>query len=161
MRILITMLFLLAASGATAPGTIELRSRYGAPNKETFTARPGIDVTVEYGPDRQACDVEIGPSWHLLDGRPATSPPQMIPTKDVSEILGEIASSEARGKKINEGGFQSGCYSATEITEYENVVIRQRLGGCDSRSKDLQQGAWISFKREVCPAHPLGFTIRK
>lgn len=161
MRILVVCLFVAIAGGATAPNSMELRNRYGAPNQETFTARPGIDVTVQYGPDRQACDVEIGPSRHLLDSYPPTSPPKMVPAKDVSEILEEIAPTAARGKEIDEGSFQSGCYSATTITEYENVVIRRGLSGCDSPNNDQQRGASVSFKREVCPSRPSGFSIRK
>jgi len=153
MRILLACFLFAAASSVVAPGSMDLRNHYGAPSVETFAARPGIDVTVEYGSDRLACDIEIGPSRHLFDNPTPLSPPQTIPAEDVSEVLEEIAPTDARGKKINEGGFQSSC-GAVAFTEYENVFVSRTLNPCGSlKDRDQELGASISFKRDACPKH--------
>jgi hypothetical protein len=52
----------------------ELASRYGEPDVERFTARPGIAVTVEYGSDRLVCQALIEPPNSIITlGRPPHS----------------------------------------------------------------------------------------
>ena len=132
---------------------MEIRNRYGAPNVERFTARPGIEVTVEYGADRLACDVVVEAPRPLFDASPFQRP-QLIPSEAVSEITEEIAPVAIRGKQINQGGFQSGCNAVVSGTEYENVVISRLLAPCDSPSRDQEVRATVSFKRDACPKHP-------
>ena len=47
---------LLAAAGGVVltQSSQELHSRYGEPDMERFTVRPGISLTVEYGSDHLA-----------------------------------------------------------------------------------------------------------
>jgi|HubBroStandDraft_1064217.scaffolds.fasta_scaffold18399_1 hypothetical protein len=133
--------------------SMEIRNRYGAPNMERFTARPGIEVTVEYGADRLACDMVLEAPRPLVDTGPFERP-QLIPSEAVSEILEEVAPVAIRGKQINQGGFQSGCNAVVSATEYENVVISRLLAPCDSPSRDQEVRATVSFKRDACPKHP-------
>jgi len=51
LRIIATCLILAAASGVLAPSSQELHNRYGELYLESFLARPGIGLTVEYGSD--------------------------------------------------------------------------------------------------------------
>jgi len=154
MRIAVALFCLVAAvDGALGPSSMELRNRYGAPNMERFTARPGIEVTVEYGTDRLACDVVVEAPRSLFDTDPFERP-RLIPSEAVSEILDEIAPVAIRGKQINRGGFQSGCNIVVTSIEYENVVISHGLAPCDSPSRDQEVRATVSFKRDVCPKHP-------
>lgn len=157
MRIFIGCLVLAVTSGAVGPSSMEIRNRYGAPNMERFTARPGIEVSAEYGADRLACDVVVEAPRPLLDTGPFERP-QMIPSKAVSEILDEIAPVAIRGKQINQSSFQSGCNAVVTLMEYENVVISRLLAPCDSPSRDQEVRATVSFKRDACPKHPPLFT---
>jgi hypothetical protein len=65
----LTRSFLVAAASfALTPNSQDFHNRYGEPDIERFTARPGIGLTVEYGSDHLACQVLIAPpqSFYLL-----------------------------------------------------------------------------------------------
>jgi hypothetical protein len=67
LRFILGCLFLAASAAHFSPGSRELRRWYGEPILERFTARPGINVTVEYGSDRMACEVRISPAHSLVE----------------------------------------------------------------------------------------------
>jgi hypothetical protein len=160
MRIVVVFCLVTAVSGALGPSSMELRNRYGTPNMERFTARPGIDVTVEYGADRLACDVSIGPSRPLIDEHPLAMEQQLISSESVSEILEEVAPVAIRGKQITDGSFQSSC-AVWRSMEYENVVIGHSLTACVHSGQDKEFGATVSFHRDACPKRPPTMTIVK
>lgn len=151
MRILVACLLAVIAGGAMAPSSMELRNRYGAPNQETFSARPGIDVTVEYGPDRLICDASVSAHRTLFDQDPLVKP---VSVQTASEILEEVAPTAIRGKQIvGEASFRSSC-AAVAVTEYENVSISRTLNPCGAgASRNEELGASVSFKGEICPKH--------
>jgi len=61
MRIVAGFLLVAAASVVLMQSSQEFHSRYGEPDMERFTARPGISLAVEYGSDHLACQLLIKP----------------------------------------------------------------------------------------------------
>jgi|SRR5207249_9901090 len=55
MRVPIGCFVLMAVCFSAAQTSQEFHSKYGEPDIERFTARPGIGLTVEFGPDGLAC----------------------------------------------------------------------------------------------------------
>jgi hypothetical protein len=146
MPIFIGCFLVVLASLATAPDSQELHNRYGEPTVERFTARPGISVVVEYGPDRLACVLLIEPPQSIL--HQAEQLP-LMPSRGVSEVLEEIAPAAIRGKEVTSGTVESGC-NVSHLTEYENVFIMRTTHTCDASSKDQDVRTTVRLKRGVC-----------
>jgi hypothetical protein len=99
-----------------------LRAEYGPPiARETFSVLTGFQLVVDYGPDQQACRLEL----------PADR-------KQADDVLLELVPLFMRGKQLNIGVFMSGPNSI-KYTMYEHVVISES----GSRVS-------MSFNREVC-----------
>jgi hypothetical protein len=147
MRTLAGCLLVTAATVFAAQSSNDLHSKYGQPDLERFQARPGISLTVQYGSDRQACEMAIGPLQPLIHQEGES---QFTSSESVSEILEEVAPVAARGKQISEGSFQSSCGVGT-VTDYENVTISRGTSACRAASPDRDSSAQIIFKRDICP----------
>jgi len=162
-------LFLATMSVSLDPGSPEMHRLYGEPILERFAARPGVNVTVEYGSDRSACEVRITPALSLpqeerlqaalLGQRPTglsqTEIFQRMSSPDVSELIEQIAPEAMRGKDFGAGATQASC-GAIETHEYENVRISRGLALCEPKEK-ADTGVSISFKRDVCPKSDSSF----
>jgi len=130
----------------------ELHNRYGEPDRERFSARPGISLTVEYGSDHLACNALIEPPQSL------TYTEEHVPlmsSEVVSEVLEEVAPVAMRGKEMSAGSFQSGC-NVARVTEYENVSIMRSTHTCDPSSHDQDVRTAITFKRRLKTRHRSG-----
>jgi hypothetical protein len=148
MRILAGCLLVAAGAAFVAQSSNDFHAKYGQSDLERFQVRPGISLTVEYGPDHQACQIVIGPHQPLIHQEGQS---QFISSESVSEILEEVAPVIARGKQISgPGGFQSSCAVDT-VTDYENVTISRVTSACRAASPDRDTGAQILFKRDACP----------
>ncbi len=66
MRVPIGCFVLMSVCFSAAQTSQELRSKYGEPDIERFTARPGIGLTVEFGSDGVACQELLEPLQPLL-----------------------------------------------------------------------------------------------
>ncbi len=66
MRTAVGCLVVAVATVGLAPSSQDFHSRYGRPDIERFTVAPGISLTVEYGSDRQACELRIEPTQSLI-----------------------------------------------------------------------------------------------
>lgn len=147
MRILAGCLVVAAASSVLSPSSQELHSRYGEPDRERFTARPGISLSVEYGSDHLACYALIEPP------QPLTYTEEHVPlmsSDSVTEILEDVAPTAMRGKENNKVFSVSGCNEA-HITEYENVSIMRSTHTCEPSSHDQDVRTAITFRRDLCP----------
>ncbi len=52
--------------------TFILRSKYGVPvDRETFTVRPGIEMVVDYGPNKQVCRIQLPSGMQIVGEVPA------------------------------------------------------------------------------------------
>ncbi len=114
---------------------------------ERFSARPGIDLTVQYGSDHLACQALIQ-SPELLIHQEQQAP--LMSSDGVSDVLEEIAPAAMRGKETFTGITVSGCDEA-RITDYDNVSILRSRHTCDPLSHDQDVRTTITFKRDVCP----------
>ena len=72
MRVLLCYLLVLVTTTTLAPSSEDLRQMYGAstnvvqrrdgtPNSESFLLSPNIELTVQYGSDKQACFITLDP----------------------------------------------------------------------------------------------------
>jgi hypothetical protein len=151
MRTAIGCLIVATASFGLAPSSPELHNRYGLSDLERFTVRPGITATVQYGADHLACQIQIEPYQSLVhqDVQPPHVPTVMH-SKDVSEILEELAPVAMRGKELGQSGFQASC-GGEQIDKYENVLILRTILACAPAGADHDIGVSIVFKRDICP----------
>jgi len=157
MRILVGCLLVATASVVLTQSSQEFHSRYGEPDMERFTARPGISVAVEYGSDHLACQVLIEPPHSLIHQEEQAL---LMSSEGASLVLEEVAPVVTRGKKINSAIDFSGCV-AVHMTDYENVFITRTTHTCDSSSHDQDVRIAITFKREICPKPKTPFTVTR
>src|SRR4029077_7257908 len=118
MRFLIACFAVAAASAALPQSSGEFHTRYGEPTLERFQARPGINLTVEYGSDHIACQVIIEP--------PQEEQTQLMSSEGVSEILEEVAPVAMRGNVISRASSLDSC-AVSYVTDYENVSIMRGM----------------------------------
>src|SRR6516165_6618236 len=128
MRIPITTVSMLlgclltsASVDVSAPDEEGLQKLYGKPTMERFAVRGGITLTVEYGPDRMACQLLIAPAQSLVE---LHAPVQHMPSQGISDILQELLPVATRGKQINSNTLELDA-GALLNTDYENVSIRR------------------------------------
>ena len=146
MRIIATCLILAAASGVLAPSSQELHNRYDEPYLESFMARPGIGLTVEYGSDHSACGVLIEPAHPLF--HPEESLPLMS-SDTVTEILEEVVPVKMRGMSIASSIESMGC-AESRRTQYQGLTIDRVRNNCLSPTPEHEVRATIAYTRDVC-----------
>jgi hypothetical protein len=146
---------LLLASAVLTPqqSSSELHSLYGQSDLERFRVRPGITLTVEYGPDRTACRMVIEGLRHLPSATALSSvvADKILPQDEVDQILAEVAVPGGRGVELRQlGGFSTGgAYVYGE--EYEHLVITHVAPhDCPSVAPHCEARAYVTFKREPC-----------
>ena len=76
----------------------ELRSHYGEPDIERFTAASDIGLTVEYGSDGLACQIVIERKQFLLHDKQAE---KYMKPEAASKLIEEIAPPAVRGREVN------------------------------------------------------------
>jgi hypothetical protein len=140
-----------ASSNMQAPGPQDFRKLYGEPAMERFTARDGITVTVEYGPDRLACQLLIEPQQVLTEVRnqgPAMS------SEAILETLEQVVPASTRGKQISVDNVQIEGDRLLR-TDYENVSIRRvcTVYACGPSPENRDLRTLVVFNRELCPKH--------
>ncbi|MFY9803008.1 MAG: hypothetical protein WA211_14515 [Candidatus Acidiferrales bacterium] len=150
MRTIAACLFVVAASGLLAPSSQELHSRYGEPDQERFTVRPGISLTVQYGSDHLACQFIVAPSKPFDATDPVASYSTMQ-AATVTEILEEIAPAGMRGKQTPAGEWATGCADENVEFDYENVLIVRSVNSCAPSKPNPENTATLYLKRNICP----------
>src|SRR5437016_5615361 len=83
----------------------ELHSRYGDSDTERFKIRDGIGLTVQYGSDGSACQMEIKPQT-LIVQRPQH---KLMAPEVVDGIIEEFVPPGTRGRKVNSLLEQMSC----------------------------------------------------
>lgn len=141
--------FIAIPSDIRAPSPQDLRRLYGEPAMERFTARSGITVTVEYGPDRLACEVLIEPQQILVEVRNEGPP---MSSQAVLEILQDVVPVSTRGKQIDTDNVQVESEKVLR-TDYENVSIRRLcdVNACGPSTENQDLRTLVIFNRESCP----------
>jgi hypothetical protein len=125
---------------------------YGPSDLERFTVRPGITLTVEYGPDRFACQLQIAAPRHIAEPLGQT---KMLPEEETTRILNEVVPPNARGEPVpgRAGSLQSGI-TAFEVEEYENVTISRVIQNCKINPDACVGSISIASKRKSCENLP-------
>jgi hypothetical protein len=109
-------------------------------DRETFTVRPGIEMVVDYGPSRQACQIQL-PSGMKIVG---TVPPGSASKKQIDEVLDEVVPASIRGKLLNELLMVTGAPSMS-LKLYENLTIAETHNG------GIGNGITVTFTNAACP----------
>lgn len=148
MRILAGCLLVASAILAPQQSSSEYHSLYGASDLERFTVRPGISLTVEYGSDRFACQLQIAAPRRIAEPLEQT---KMLPEDETTQILDQLVPPNTRGARIpgRGGSFQSSI-TAFEVEEYENVTISRVVQNCKTNSTKCVGSISIASKRKNC-----------
>jgi hypothetical protein len=146
MRVSIGCFVLMAVCFGAAQTAQEFHSKFGEPDIERFTARPGIGLTVEFGSDGLACQELLEPLQPLFH-REEQAP--LMSSDVVTEVLEEIAPADIRGKDTGKSITVSGC-NKVEIFEYEHLSITRSTHDCDPSSPNREVRATVAFKRDPC-----------
>jgi hypothetical protein len=139
---------IFAALSAAVASSPQLQSRYGQPDLERYEVRSGLSLTVQYGRDRLVCQARIGSPESLIRD---SQPPSLMPSRDVSEVLEEVAPVAERGKQISNGSFQSSTCGVGTFADYQNVWILRAIPGCSTPTDKRDVSILVSFKRDICP----------
>jgi hypothetical protein len=126
MRVLIACLLLVSMGLPLAQSSRDLRSRFGEPDVERYSATNDIGLTVEYGSDGLACQIVIERKQALLHGNQEQQ--YMLP-EAVSALIDEIVPPASRGHHINTLLESMGC-AERRVDEYENVWIGRYTDMC-------------------------------
>ena len=114
----------------------QLRAKYGQPlDRETFTLSPGFQMIVDYGPDEQACRLEL-----------PLNQPGVSSREQADDFLLELVPLSMRGKQLNSGQAQMGL-STVKFTVYEHVVFSEFGNANDVARPNLVS---VTFKRDEC-----------
>jgi len=148
MRTLAGYTILLIACLSVAQTSQEFHSRYGDPDIERFTMREGIGLTVLYGSDGLACQMEVQ-TRQLLVQRPR--PLKLMAPEVVDGIIDELVPPDTRGRKVGDMYESMGCARST-VDYYENVRIQRSTDQCLPLKPERDDGVTIVFKRPTCPS---------
>jgi hypothetical protein len=115
----------------------DLRAKYGPPlARETFVARPGLEMVVDYAANTHVCRIQLPPVAPSRE-------PGVKTAQAVDDFLVELVPSTMRGKELGRMEEAMGAASVSHI-EYENVTISEfRQGG-------RRTGVTVTFKNEEC-----------
>jgi len=139
---LFAIAFGLAASAFAQPDPAAfasgLRARFGPPlARETFVARPGLQMVVDYASDGHVCRIEL-PS--IAPGR---DNPQVQGPQAVDDFIAELLPPALRGKEIRRMAEVFGLISISNV-EYENLTVAETSTGA------TRTAVTVTFTAERC-----------
>ena len=136
-------------ASVSAPSVEDVHKLYGEPTMERFAVGNGITVTVEYGPDRAACQILIAPRRLLVE---VESPDSPMSSPGVSRVLQELLPPATRGRQVDSNSVQVEGNTLLE-TDYEKLFIRRICSSqsCISSTENQDLRTLVVFKRDVCP----------
>ena len=119
----------------------ELRAKYGPPlARETFTARPGIEMIVDYASNGHVCRIQL----------PAVAPsrdPRVSTTQAIDEFVSELVPLSIRGSELHRMSIGMSLAGVSFI-EYQYVTIAESLTG------QKRTGVTVTFNKEQCRDQP-------
>lgn len=114
-----------------------LRAKFGPPlARETFVARPGLQMVVDYAADGDVCRIQP-PS--IAPGRD----PRVASQQAVDDFIAELLPPALRGKEIRRMASSTGINSVS-IVEYENLSI------ADAFQAGTRSGVTVTFTAAQC-----------
>ena len=105
----------------SVPSVEDVHKLYGEPEMERFAVGNGVTVTLEYGPDRAACQILIAPRRLLVEVKSPDSP---MSSPGVSRVLQELLPPATRGKQVGSDSDQVDGNTLLR-TDYEHLSIRR------------------------------------
>ena len=96
---MLVLILLAAATAGAAQTAAELRQRYGPPDGQRYTARPGTTVTATFSHDLQACKLVIESNVALSDEAANSN---SLPSSAVTEVVNELVPPDQRGRLIDD-----------------------------------------------------------
>jgi hypothetical protein len=119
----------------------DLRAKYGPPlARETFTARPGIEMIVDYAANGHVCRIQLPAVAPSRDSKVST--PQAI-----DEFVLELVPLSIRGSELGRMTEQIGL-PAVSLVVYQYVTIGESLTG------QKRTGVTVTFTKEQCRDQP-------
>ncbi len=130
-----------ASSAFGQMDAFSLRSRYGPPlERETFTVRPGTEMIVDYGPNKQVCRIQL-PSGIQYGG---IVPDNAITKQRIDEVLNEVVPPSIRGLELGHG--PDGIWSSLTIT----FTLYERLSISEALKEGVGIGITVSLTDPSC-----------
>ena len=127
---------------------LTLRKQYGKPISETFTVRPGIQVSASYGESGDACELLVSPQKARSLIKSANDPSSTIGFNQMTEIIDELVPVSERGKAIGTAMLNLRCLPADDCagsaSHWEKLLIYRNPG------RDGERYATIQWKRDEC-----------
>ena len=146
--LLLAIALLRGSKGIAQADRSSLQARYGEANVERFAPSPQIEMLVNYGIDRQACEIMILPaSVSILPAEKRFGP--MMDETVVSQILEELSPKLSRGKAGLSFVSKSGC-NENSVEEFDMVTVSRTFHRCDPTNEKQEVSAWVTFKRSIC-----------
>jgi hypothetical protein len=146
--LLLAIALLCEPKGIAQADRSSLYARYGEATVERFAPTPQIELLVNYGIDRQACEILIQPaSVSILPTENRFGP--MMDETVVTQILEEVSPKLTRGKAGLKFESKSGCNENT-VEEFDMVTVSRTFHRCDPTNKKQELSAWVTFKRNIC-----------
>ena len=144
----LAIVLLCGPKGIAQADSSSLHARYGEATVERFAPTPQIELLVNYGADRQACEILIQPtSMSVLPSEKRFGP--MMDETVVSQILEDVSPTLTRGKAGVSRVTKSGC-NENRVEEFDMVTFNRTFHRCDPANEKQELSAWVTFKRSVC-----------
>ena len=120
----------------------DLRAKYGPPlARETFAARPGIEMVVDYAFNGHVCRIQLPPI--------GPGPEPGVKTgQAVDDFLAQLVPFSLRGKELSRHHMAMGAPSESSV-EYENVTISETF------QARRRTGVTVTFPQEECREGPV------
>jgi len=120
----------------------DLRAKYGPPlARETFVARPGIEMVVDYALNGHVCRIQLPPI--------GPGPEPGVKTgQAVDDFLARLVPFSLRGKELSRHHSFMGAPSESSV-EYENVTISETF------QAQRRTGVTVAFPKEECQEWPV------
>ncbi len=149
----IGLVLMLAAIPAWAQTSVDLNSKYGAP-QQSYEIRPGIFTTVKHNADGQVCEMSVEKRHIQASGTINIEPTVVLSADELKEITEELAPTNQRGAKSKPFGLLSiSGVGGTEMDEYENVYITYYFKASSSKKAIVNNGTAatvITWKNRSC-----------
>jgi hypothetical protein len=117
--------------------TNDFRSKYGpALPRETFLAKPGIEMVVHFAANGHVCKIELPPTGPVAVNGAWSN-------RAVDDLVAELVPLRSRGRELSQMAQVFSLQSISTV-EFENVSISESFQGTD------RTRVTIAFAKEVC-----------
>jgi hypothetical protein len=160
---------LLAALIAAAPAAVSaqaaasqmtasaLRSLYGNPIGDRFSAGHGIDLVARYGEQHLVCAILLEPAGASVASADSNLKP-ILDEKAVTAVLGqlvpELGSKSGQEEPVSYTDTSAAGCDKDVVARYPGVWIEQHFNRCESSAPAKETYASVAFKSDACNGVP-------